>query len=111
MGKPTLEELGGDFCRDTRDWFDAWRDSPRTDGWDAPQWQYMKDTATVHDMIYGQGMIELMVELQKRLEYLGLTFSASAPDSAPKSANGKLLRLVVGDRARKAEMARAANGA
>ena len=82
--KPTLDELGGDYAEDTEQWFEAWRSSPRTDGFDAPQWQYMKDTAVVHSLIYGQGMFEMLPDLEKRLDKLGLAFDGAAGAAKPK---------------------------
>lgn len=82
--KPTLAELGGDYAEDTEKWFEAWRSSPRTDGWDACQWQYMKDTAVVHTLIYGQGMFEMLPDFEKRLDKLGLRFDAQASPAKPK---------------------------
>lgn len=105
--KPTLKKLGGDYASDTEQWFEAWRGSPRTDGFDAAQWQYMKDTAVIHTLIYGQGMFELMPELDKRLKYLGLTFDA-APRVASEPGKVSKLELIQGRRAEKARKARAA---
>lgn len=105
--KPTLSELGGDYAEDTEQWFEAWRSSPRTDGYDAAQWQYMKDTAVVHSLIYGQGMFELLPDLEKRLDKLGLAFD-KAPE-APKNKEKTTLEIIQGRRAEKARRARAAN--
>lgn len=105
MEKPTLKELGGDFCEDTEQWFDAWRESPRTDDWDMPQWQFMKDCAVIHSMVYGQGMYELFPDLEKRLERLGLSFDAPAK----QSNSGKVTTLEV-LRARRAERVAKAAG-
>lgn len=107
--KPTLEELGGDYVQDTEQWFEAWRASPRTDGWDMPQWQYMKDTAAVHSLIYGQGMFEMMPDLEKRLDKLGLTFEP-AKQTGQRGGATKL-ELIQGNRARRAEARRASGGA
>jgi hypothetical protein len=73
MGKP---ELPGsvDWPQDTQGWFDVWQQSPRTDGWDAAQWQYMFDTALVHSMVWGEANYAMLGELRQRLAYLGLTF-------------------------------------
>lgn len=95
--KPTLEQLGGDFSEDTKQWFDAWRDSPRTDGWDAAQWQYMKDTAVIHSCIYSMNMIELFPDLDKRLSKLGLSFDA--PSSAKSTGKVTTLEIIQGRRA------------
>lgn len=105
--KPTLAELGGDYAEDTEQWFEAWRSSPRTDGFDAPQWQYMKDTAVVHSLIYGQGMFEMMPDLEKRLDKLGLEFDAKVEKAKPKEKT--TLEIIQGRRAEKARRARAAN--
>lgn len=102
--KPTLDDLGGDYCEDTRQWFDAWRASPRTDGWDMPQWEYMKDTAVVHNLVYEMGMTEMLPDLERRLDKLGITFERHV--STAKRGPTKL-EVIQGRRGDKARRARA----
>lgn len=72
--KPGLPEGGFDFCPATRSWYDAWRRSPATDGWDERQWQYMWDTAIVHSLVYGSYDFHWLPELRARLTQMGLAF-------------------------------------
>jgi hypothetical protein len=64
----------------TVEWFDAWRSSPRTDGWDEAQWRYMFDTALVHAHLWESGNLAMTGELRLRLAALGLAFG---PQKAP----------------------------
>jgi len=73
MEKPNLPETT-DFPEETIEWFEAWKNSSRTDTWDAPQWQYMFDTAIVHALIYASNQFNLLGELRARLAFMGLDF-------------------------------------
>lgn len=67
-----------DWADETIAWFEAWRDSPRTDEWDAVQWQFFYDTAVVHSAVYGFNDLSQLPELSKRLQFMGLTFEQTA---------------------------------
>lgn len=73
MDKPNLPKTS-EWAQETLDWFEAWKESPRTDGWDMAQWQFMFDTAVVHSLIYGSEMFHMLGELRSRLSYMGLDF-------------------------------------
>jgi hypothetical protein len=73
MDKPELPS-DVEWPEATVKWFEAWRKSPRTDGWDEVQWQYMFDTALVHASIWGSDLTLGLPELRMRLAYLGLSF-------------------------------------
>lgn len=82
--KPTLPE-GNDWSEDTVAWFGAWASSPVTDGWDERQWQYMFDTALVHNLIYAYSENELLPELERRLRFMGLSFGVGdAKSNVPR---------------------------
>jgi hypothetical protein len=76
MEKPSLPSTKK-WSKHTTEWFNSWRDSPRTDDWDDVQWRYLFDTALVHNKVWGSGAIALMGELRIRLSYLGLTFDVA----------------------------------
>lgn len=79
-GKPSLPE-GADRAPETVAWFESWRGSPATDGWDARQWQYMFDTALVHNMVYAYQELEQLPELERRLRFMGLSFGVDGAGS------------------------------
>ena len=103
-GKPSLPR-GTDWGPDTRAWFKAWADSPATDEWDARQWQYMFDTALVHNMIYAYSDISLIAELRQRLAFMGLTFERS--EAVEKSQKKEATKLELYQGRRKDRRARA----
>lgn len=71
--KPTLSN-DTEWPRETIEWYEAWRGNPVTDTWDARQWEYLKDTAIVHALIYGANNYAVLPELQHRLQFMGLSF-------------------------------------
>ena len=105
--KPTLPE-DSEWADETIAWFNAWRNSPRTDGWDACQWQYMFDTALVHSLIYGANEFSFLGELRGRLNYLGLTFE---PTKTTTKKEAKITTLDVIKGKRSERVARAENKA
>ncbi|MDR1954296.1 MAG: hypothetical protein LBQ21_07510 [Clostridiales Family XIII bacterium] len=76
VGKPELPQ-GIRWPKATKDWFDCWRGSSRTDGWDDAQWHFLFDTALVHAAIWGAGRVSLTPELKRRLAIMGLAFEVS----------------------------------
>lgn len=83
-GKPRLP-AGTDWPPETEEWFAAWRDSDRTDGWDAPQWQFLFDTAVVHALVYGSQQFSWLQELRVREQHMGLGFAEGAPKEKEKA--------------------------
>ena len=81
-----------EWADETLVWFKAWRDSTRTDGWDAVQWQYMFDTALVHSAVYGMNMLSMLGELNVRLKYMGLVFEQ--PDTVKERGETPLDQLI-----------------
>lgn len=73
MEKPHLPK-DTEWPEATEKWFNNWRDSERTDGWDMPQWQYMFDTAIVHALVYQAEQYQCLGELRARLREMGLSF-------------------------------------
>ena len=71
--KPTLPE-GTVWPEETREWFEAWRQSRCTDHWDERQWQYMFDTAIVHALVYGSSDFSALAQLHQREAFMGLSF-------------------------------------
>ena len=83
-GKPTLPK-SVDWPDETVSWFEAWRESPRTDGWDKQQWNYLIETAVVHAEVFASGNFGMLGELRAREAYMGVTFDQKPPktDKAP----------------------------
>ena len=81
--KPNLP-VHTEWPPETREWFKAWRDSPRTDTWDDAQWQYLFDTAVVHSLVYAAQQFQYLQELRVREQAMGLSFAPMA--EAPKRA-------------------------
>ena len=104
-GKPESLPSSTDWAEETVAWFEAWRDSPRTDDWDAPQWQFFFDTAVVHSAVYGFNDMTMLPELMKRLQYMQLTFEPGKKES--ESAKVTTLEVL---RARRAERVAKAAG-
>jgi hypothetical protein len=99
---PRIE--GMPWCSETKRWFRAWRDSPATDSWDERQWQFLFDTALVHQAVWYDGDLTKMGELRAREAQMGLDFDA--PKAAlQKTAKASVLSLVISDRQRKAARA------
>lgn len=106
MKKPTLPDTI-DWPDETIKWFDTWRNSPRTDGWDELQWQYLIESAVVHAEVFASGNTSMLGELHRRESYMGVTFDQK---QAPKhSEKTSILQLVINDRANKAERAKNAS--
>lgn len=103
--KPTLPD-GSDWPDETVAWFQSWRDSPRTDGWDMQQWNYLIETAIVHAEVVASGNFGMLGELRAREQYMGVTFDQKQPK---KKSDGKptILQMVINDRAEKAKAANA----
>lgn len=74
MDKPMELPDTFDWADETIAWFEAWRDSSYTDGWDAVQWQYLFDTAVFHSTAYITGNLGYLSEVGKREVAMGLTF-------------------------------------
>jgi hypothetical protein len=77
MKKPNLPDTlpdGTPWAPQTIKWFEAWRESPMTNKWDGPQWQYMFDTAMVHTSIWAYNNLSLLAELRIRETQMGLLF-------------------------------------
>lgn len=62
------------WAEETVAWFEAWRDSDITDGWEKLQWQYLFDTAYMHSLAYTTNDMRIMTEVFKRQKEMGLTF-------------------------------------
>lgn len=104
-GKPSLPDTV-DWPQETIAWFESWRESPRTDGWDAQQWNYLIETAIVHAEIFSSMNFAMLGELRARESYMGVTFDQKQPKKKP---DGKptILQMVINDRAEKAKAANA----
>lgn len=105
--KPNLPKVEGQpWCTETKRWYKSWRDSPTTDSWDARQWQFLFDTALVHQTVWYDGDLSKLGELRAREAQMGLIFEpAKAAKKETKKAS--VLSLVINDREQKAK--RAAN--
>ena len=101
--KPDLPD-GTDWCAETREWFASWRDSPRTDGWDDPQWQFLFDTAIVHSLIYESMQFQWLQELRQRELLMGLTFDPKPKEDVKAEVTPieRVLELYQGGPRRKA---------
>ena len=100
--KPNLPRVEGQpWCAETKRWFKAWRDLPVTDSWDSRQWQFLFDTALVHQAVWYDGDLTKIGELRARETQMGLSFDA--PKQAPEgSQKASVLNLVISDRRKKA---------
>lgn len=81
MEKPELS-TEVPWAPETIEWFEHWRSSPRTDNWDALQWQYLMDTAVVHSCVWGSQDYSMLGELRTRESYMGLTFEPQKTQAA-----------------------------
>lgn len=72
-GKPKLP-TSVDWPEETVKWYEGWRESPRTDSWDAQQWGYLVETAVVHAEIFASGNFGMLGELRARESYMGVMF-------------------------------------
>lgn len=102
-GKPGLPD-SIDWPDETRAWFEAWRESPRTDGWDAQQWNYLMETALVHAEVFASGNTSMLGELRVRESYMGVAFDGK-PTERQRDEATELLFTVISDRRRKHEEA------
>ena len=100
--KPKLPD-SMDWCEETIAWFEAWRNSPRTDGWDELQWQYLQDTAVLHNYVY-LGNTTFFPELHKRLNYMGIEFEGKKAQVANRGKK-TTLEVIKGKRDRRAKAA------
>lgn len=106
-GKPTLPK-SVDWPEETVSWFEAWRESPRTDGWDKQQWNYLIETAVVHAEVFASENFGMLGELRAREAYMGVTFDQKPPKKQKQGGKATILQMVINDRADKAK--KAANG-
>lgn len=106
MEKPNLPK-DVPWAPKTIEWFNEWRSSPRTDDWDAPQWQYLMDTAIVHSCLWGTQDYSMLGELRARESYMGLTFEP--PKTQTKKAKVTPLEVVRAKYKGKEGRAKAAN--
>lgn len=103
ISKPGLPQ-DTEWADETVTWFEAWRNSSRTDSWDAIQWQYMFDTALVHSSVWGAGNFAMLGELRTRLTIMGITF-----DPPPKIEMTGKKEATPLDRAKRKRAAKASN--
>lgn len=88
--KPQLPE-GQMWTPETIAWFNSWRNSPRSDNWDECQWQYVFDTAIIHNFAYN-GDVTMFSELNRRLAFMGLNFD---PPKQTQKAKREVTQLEV----------------
>lgn len=100
--KPNLPRVEGQpWCAETKRWFRAWRDSAATDSWDGRQWQFLFDTALVHQAVWYDGDLTKVGELRAREAQMGLAFEP-AKAARRETRKASVLQLVIDDRKRKA---------
>lgn len=100
--KPSLPRVEGQpWCAETKRWFKSWRDSSVTDSWDARQWQFLFDTALVHQAVWYDGDLTKVGELRAREAQMGLAFEP-AKVARGETKKASVLSLVIEDRKRKA---------
>lgn len=90
MDKPSLPDL--DWPPVTQEWFQAWRDLPATDEWDATKWQYLFTTALAHAQVWGNGDMTKLPELRSREQYMWQVIAEQQGDTA-KPAGAQVKRV------------------
>lgn len=78
--QPELPELpGGDeWSPRTKEWWRKWGDSPLADGFCEQDWEYLLDTALVHNDVWGFMNLDRLGELRIRVSEFGVTYAARA---------------------------------
>lgn len=58
---------------ETIEWWNMWRDSPQAEHFGSTDWEFLKDTALLHAMLWGNGDITVLAELRIRVAKFGAT--------------------------------------
>jgi len=93
-----MSTIDGIECPDmltqaTKAWFAAWKSDPITDDWGPAQVQYLVDTAFVHSLVWSGKRPDLVVELGKREQTMGVRFHEPKPQSSKQRAG--VLQMVI----------------
>lgn len=68
---------GQPWCEATKTWWDTWKDSPQHKAGiiaTESDWQYLADTALLHQAVWGDGELKWLAELRLRVSAYGATY-------------------------------------
>lgn len=73
--QPELRPLPGgeEWCRATQDWWAMWRDSPQAEHFGSTDWDFLLDTALIHNDVWGYLNFDRLPELRIRVAKFGAT--------------------------------------
>lgn len=72
--QPALPKVKGIvWCKRTRDWWAMWATSAQADHFSATDWDFLLDTALLHNDIWGYGNLDRLPELRIRVAKFGAT--------------------------------------
>lgn len=110
--QPPLPPMPGGFewCDATKNWWILWGSAPQSEHFSSTDWDFMCDTALIHQDIWGFGNLDRMAELRLRVAKFGATMEdrarlrmqfaeadaadAARPEEAKSSSRGKYGALV-----------------
>ncbi|MDK4338304.1 hypothetical protein [Corynebacterium accolens] len=78
--QPPLPELPGgeQWCEQTLNWWEMWRQSPQAELFTVTDWDFLKDTALVHHAVWGYMNLSKLQELRVRVAKFGATMEDRA---------------------------------
>ena len=56
---PELPSITGGWCEQTRMWWEEWRRSPQAQKFQWTDWEFLKETAILHNMLWGPSRDEM----------------------------------------------------
>ena len=73
--QPDLPELPGgeDWCARTQSWWRMWAESPLSDNFGVTDWEFLLDTALLHNDVWGFLNFDRLPELRIRVAKFGAT--------------------------------------
>jgi len=64
---------GWDWCERTRAWWQTWRRSAQAQTWGETDWDFLADTAVLHNQLWSEGRADVLPELRLRVAKFGAT--------------------------------------
>lgn len=73
--QPELVELPGgeEWCPQTRQWWEMWGSSPQAEHFSRTDWDFLMDTALIHNDVWGYLNLDRLPELRLRVAKFGAT--------------------------------------
>lgn len=73
--QPELRVLPGgeEWCEATRLWWDMWANSPQAEHFGSTDWDFLMDTALIHNDVWGFLNLDRLPELRLRVAKFGAT--------------------------------------